>query len=125
MNFLLNRGKSKTMNSEKIVAPKKYKMGDVVCKTTWSESVKNKNFSIPKLVIEIKPEGVLSDEDMFDYVGLVGKMNLCEQGISPNIEAHIDYKKQLVTFVACQPIKKGEELIYNLHISCFNNVKIR
>ena len=52
-------------------------------------------------------------------------MNLCEQGISPNIEAHIDYKKQLVTFVACQPIKKGEELIYNLHISCFNNVKIR
>ena len=71
MNFLLNRGKSKTMNSEKIVAPKKYKMGDVVRKTTWSESVKNKNFSIPKLVIEIKPEGVLSDEDMFDYVGLV------------------------------------------------------
>ena len=113
------------MNSEKIVAPKKYKMGDFVCKTTWSESVEKKNFSIPKLVIEIKSEGVLSDEDMFDYVGLVGKMNLCKQGISPNIEAHIDHKKQLVTFVACQPIKKGEELIYNLHISCFNNVKIR
>ncbi len=125
MNFLLNLGKNKTMNSEKIVAPKKYKMGDIVCKTTWSESVKNKNFSIPKLVIEIKSEGVLSDEDIFDYVGLVGKMNLCEQSISPNIEAHIDHKKQLVTFVACQPIKKGEELIYNLHISCFNNVKIR
>jgi len=109
----------------KVYAQKDYKFKDEVCKTTWSDTVKDKNFPLPNLELNLGDKDAISTDDMFTSVGLVGCANYIKTGSKPNCEVYIDFDLEIVTFVASKNINKEEEIIYTLHPSCFNNVTIQ
>lgn len=109
----------------KVYAKKNYDFKEEIVKTTWSDSVANKNFPLPNLELNLGDKDAILAEDMFTNVGLIGYANRIKTGPKPNCEAYIDFDLQLVTFIASKNIQKGEEIIYTLNPSCFNNVKIQ
>lgn len=109
----------------KVYSQKKYKLKEEVCKTTWSETIIDKNFPLPNLELTLGDKGAISTDDMFTSVGLVGCANYIQTGPKPNCDVYIDFDLQLVTFVANKNIEEKEELTYTLHPTCFNNVTIQ
>ena len=110
---------------KKVYAEKDYNLKDEICSTTWLESVQDKNFLIPNQSVVLGDKEALSVDDLFTKVGLNGISNYIKSGPKPNTDAYVDIKKQVVVFIASRNIKSGEEIIYTLHPSCFDNVKIQ
>ena len=109
----------------KIYADKDYQIQEKICSTSWIESGSEKNFFLPKTSVTLGDKNSLELDELFEKVSLVGLANYINTGSRPNCEAVVDFKKQLVIFVASKPIKSGEEIVYTLNQSCFDNVKVQ
>ena len=109
---------------DKVYANRDYLVAEEICKTSWSDSVNEKKFPLPNQFIKLGDKSSLDYKDIISQVGLIGIGKYIKARSNTNSEAYIDLELSTVTFVACKCIKAGEEITYNLHYSCFENVKI-
>ena len=113
-----------TKKNQTIIAERDYNLGEEVFKTSWLAEGENKKFPIPKKDIKLNEKGYLDLDEMFNLVELTGIANDIIASPKFNLEAFVNREKQLVSFIAANPIKKGEKLFYSLNPEFLTDVKI-